>query len=32
MKDMIKAGILLDLVSILICLLASLTLVKWVYG
>ena len=32
MKDMIKAGILLDFVSILICLLASLTLVKWVYG
>lgn len=32
MKDMITAGILLDLVSVLICLLASLTLVKWVYG
>lgn len=32
MKDMIKAGILLDLVCIVICFLASLTLVKWVYG
>lgn len=32
MKDMIRAGILLDLVSIFIILLASLTLVKWVYG
>jgi len=32
MKDMVKAGVLLDLVSILICWLASLTLVKWVYG
>ena len=32
MKDMVRAGILLDVVSILICLLASLTLVKWVYG
>ena len=32
MKDMVKAGILLDLVSIIICFLASLTLVKWVYG
>ena len=32
MKDMVKAGILLDLVSIIICFLASVTLVKWVYG
>jgi sodium-dependent dicarboxylate transporter 2/3/5 len=32
MKDMVRAGILLDLASILIVLLASLTLVKWVYG
>jgi len=32
MKDMVKAGILLDLASILIILLASITLVKWVYG
>lgn len=32
MKDMIRAGVLLDLASILIILLASLTLVKWVYG
>jgi len=32
MKDMVKAGILLDLVSIIICFIASLTLVKWVYG
>ena len=31
-KDMVKAGVLLDLVSIIICFLASLTLVKWVYG
>jgi hypothetical protein len=32
MKDMVKAGALLDLVSILICFLASLTLIPWVYG
>jgi sodium-dependent dicarboxylate transporter 2/3/5 len=32
MKDMVTAGILLDIVSIIICFLASLTLVKWVYG
>lgn len=32
MKDMVRAGILLDLVSIIICFVASLTLVKWVYG
>lgn len=32
MKDMVTAGILLDIVSILICFMASLTLVKWVYG
>lgn len=32
MKDMVKAGILLDLASIGIILLASLTIVKWVYG
>ncbi|MBA4055482.1 MAG: anion transporter, partial [Marivirga sp.] len=32
MKDMVKAGILLDLASIVIILLASLTVVKWVYG
>ena len=32
MKDMVRAGVLLDLVSIIICFLASFTLVKWVYG
>jgi sodium-dependent dicarboxylate transporter 2/3/5 len=32
MKDMVRAGILLDIVSIFIILLASLTVVKWVYG
>jgi sodium-dependent dicarboxylate transporter 2/3/5 len=32
MKDMIRAGLLLDLASILICFLASITLIKWVYG
>lgn len=32
MKDMVRAGILLDIASIVILLLASLTLVKWVYG
>jgi len=32
MKDMVKAGVLLDLASMLIILLASMTLVKWVYG
>jgi sodium-dependent dicarboxylate transporter 2/3/5 len=32
MKDMVRAGILLDIVSIVICFIASLTLVKWVYG
>jgi solute carrier family 13 (sodium-dependent dicarboxylate transporter), member 2/3/5 len=32
MKDMVRAGILLDLVSIVIILAASMTLVKWVYG
>jgi len=32
MKDMMRAGVLLDLASILIILLASLTLVQWVYG
>lgn len=32
MKDMVRAGILLDIVSIVICFLVSLTLVKWVYG
>lgn len=32
MKDMVTAGILLDIVCIIICFLASLTLVKWVYG
>jgi solute carrier family 13 (sodium-dependent dicarboxylate transporter), member 2/3/5 len=31
MKDMMKAGLVLDVVSILIILLASVTLVKWVY-
>jgi sodium-dependent dicarboxylate transporter 2/3/5 len=30
-KDMVRAGILLDLVSIGICFLASLTLIAWVY-
>ena len=32
MKDMVRAGILLDIASILIILLASMTLIKWVYG
>jgi len=32
MKDMVRAGVLLDMVSIAIILLASLTLVDWVYG
>ena len=32
MKDMVRAGILLDIASIVIILIASLTLVKWVYG
>ena len=32
MKDMIRAGMLLDLASMLIILLASVTLVRWVYG
>jgi solute carrier family 13 (sodium-dependent dicarboxylate transporter), member 2/3/5 len=32
MKDMVRAGILLDIVSIIICFLASLSLVQWVYG
>jgi sodium-dependent dicarboxylate transporter 2/3/5 len=32
MKDMMRAGVLLDVVSILIILIASLTLVTWVYG
>ena len=31
MKDMMKAGLLLDIISILIILLASVTVVKWVY-
>ncbi len=31
-RDMVRAGILLDLVCIIICFIASLTLVKWVYG
>jgi sodium-dependent dicarboxylate transporter 2/3/5 len=31
-KDMVRAGILLDLVSIVIILAASMTLVRWVYG
>jgi sodium-dependent dicarboxylate transporter 2/3/5 len=31
-KDMVRAGILLDIVSIVIVLLASITLVQWVYG
>jgi sodium-dependent dicarboxylate transporter 2/3/5 len=31
-KDMIRAGFLLDIISVLIILLASVTLVKWVYG
>lgn len=30
-KDMVKAGFLLDLMSILICWIASMTVVKWVY-
>jgi solute carrier family 13 (sodium-dependent dicarboxylate transporter), member 2/3/5 len=32
MKDMIRAGLLLDVVSILVMLVVSVTLVKWVYG
>ncbi len=32
MKDMIRAGILLDIACIVVILIASLTLVKWVYG
>jgi sodium-dependent dicarboxylate transporter 2/3/5 len=32
MKDMMRAGFLLDIISIAIILLASLTLVRWVYG
>lgn len=32
MKDMVRAGILLDIASILIIFFASMTLVKWVYG
>lgn len=32
MKDMIRAGMLLDIVSIIITFVASLTLVKWIYG
>lgn len=32
MKDMVKAGILLDVMSALIILLASVTLIKWVFG
>jgi len=32
MKDMVRAGILLDIASIVIILIASITLVKWVYG
>lgn len=32
MKDMMRAGLLLDVTSILIILLASLTLIRWVYG
>ena len=32
MKDMVRAGILLDIVSIFIILLGSLTVVQWVYG
>jgi sodium-dependent dicarboxylate transporter 2/3/5 len=31
MKDMIRAGFLLDIVSIVIVLLASVTLIRWVY-
>jgi solute carrier family 13 (sodium-dependent dicarboxylate transporter), member 2/3/5 len=32
MKDMVRAGLLLDVISIIIILIASLTLVQWVYG
>ncbi|HEY3403408.1 MAG TPA: DASS family sodium-coupled anion symporter [Ohtaekwangia sp.] len=32
MQDMMRAGILLDLMSILIILLASITLIPWVFG
>jgi sodium-dependent dicarboxylate transporter 2/3/5 len=32
MKDMIRAGFLLDIVSIFIVLLASVTLIRWVYS
>ncbi|HYG19223.1 MAG TPA: DASS family sodium-coupled anion symporter [Ohtaekwangia sp.] len=31
-KDMVRAGLLLDIVSILIVLVATVTLVQWVYG
>lgn len=31
-KDMIKAGILLNIVSIVLIYLASITLIKWVYA
>ncbi|HYC85477.1 MAG TPA: DASS family sodium-coupled anion symporter [Chryseosolibacter sp.] len=31
-KDMMRAGLLLDLVSVIIVLLASMTLIRWVYG
>jgi solute carrier family 13 (sodium-dependent dicarboxylate transporter), member 2/3/5 len=31
-KDMVRAGLLLDIVSIFILLVASVTLIKWVYG
>jgi sodium-dependent dicarboxylate transporter 2/3/5 len=32
MKDMVRAGILLDIASAVIILIASITLVEWVYG
>jgi sodium-dependent dicarboxylate transporter 2/3/5 len=32
MKDMIRAGLLLDVASMIIILLAAISLVKWVYG
>jgi hypothetical protein len=32
MKNMIRAGLLLDVASMIIILLAAISLVKWVYG
>jgi sodium-dependent dicarboxylate transporter 2/3/5 len=32
MKDMVRAGILLDIMAIIIIMIATMTLVEWVYG